>query len=718
MSQSTLCPPSKSPGRACALDDIDITAELRSRPSRAPDYQAENEALVKIVGAMESSPETVLQVLVDSALTLCNAESAGISIAETDAGQDVFRWHATAGVFGPFKGGTLPRRFSPCGVVVDRDAVQLMADPERFYPYISDLRTPIREVLLTPFYRNGAPIGTIWVVMHTSPRLFDAEDLRVIGTLARLVSAATSVLNDIAERRSAELQMRAAEQKQRALLMALPVACYTLDSIGRVTFYNEAAVQLFGRRPEIGKDLWCCAYKLSLLDGTPVEMEECPAALAIREKRAIRGIEAFVIREDGSRRWVVPHPDPLFDAAGNLTGLVNVVFDVTEQRSAEMTVRENAAYLESIMSATTDCVKVLELDGRLKWMSKNGQVLMEVRDFSALFGKQWMEFWPDSPTHDEALAALATARAGGEGRFRGFCHTCAGTPKWWDVILTPITDAGQKIVNILSVSRDITAMRRIEDALRSSEALLAQQNRDLENRVAERTATLDAKFKELEAFSYSISHDLRAPLRAMQSYAQLLADEFGHLASDEAHEYSRRIVVASNRMDRLIQDVLVISRVAQIETPLESIALGSFISGIVETYPQFTTERAEIHVTVPLHTVRANPAALTQCISNLLSNAIKFVPPGAKPRVHIRSEAAPGGRTRLFIQDNGVGIPAHAQQKIFEIFYQVAPDKSGTGIGLAVVRKSVERMGGSITVESSPGQGSVFCVELESVAGA
>jgi len=717
MSLPTLAPPSKSIGPACALADIDITAELQSRPARAPDYRAENEALVKIVSAMEASPETVLQTLVDSALSLCDADSAGISIEESSGENAVFRWHATAGVFAPFKGGTLPRRFSPCGVVVDRDAVQLMADPERFYPYITDLRTPIREVLLTPFYRNGAPIGTIWIVTHTNPRLFDKEDMRVIGTLARLVSTATSVLNDIAERRTAELQMRAAEQKQRTLLAALPVACYTLDENGWVTFYNEAAVQLFGRRPEIGKDRWCCADKLSLLDGTLVDKDACATALAIREKRSIRGLEAFVIRPDNSRRWVVPHPDPLLDANGKLTGLVNVIFDVTEQRMAEMAVRENAAYLESIMSATTDCATVLELDGRLKWMSENGQVLMEVRDFSFIKDRLWADFHPDSPTSTEALAALKIAREGGEGRFSAFRPTCAHTPKWWDVILTPITDADKKIINVLSVSRDITAMRQIEEALRSSEALLAQQNRDLENRVAERTATLDAKFKELEAFSYSISHDLRAPLRAMQSYAQLLADEFGHLASDEALEYSRRIVVASNRMDRLIQDVLVISRVAQIETPLESIALGSFISGIVDTYPQFTIDRVEINVAESLHAVRANPAALTQCVSNLLSNAIKFVAADTKPKVEIWTESA-AGRTRLFIKDNGIGIPQKSHQKIFEIFYQVTPNKTGTGIGLAVVRKSVERMGGSITVESAPAHGSTFCLELASVAGA
>ncbi|CAM2800071.1 ATP-binding protein [Rariglobus hedericola] len=712
-----LQPTLQSACRMNTLEDIDITSELSSRSAREPDFKAENEALVKIVRALETAPETILQVLVDTALSLCDADSAGISIEEMDGENEVFRWHATAGVFAPFKGGTLPRRFSPCGVVLDRNEVHLMEDPERFYPYIANLKTPIREVLLTPFYRQGVAIGTIWIISHTNPRPFDKEDLRVIETLARFVAAGTSVLSDISVRKTAEIQLRALEQKQAALLTALPVACYTLDENGFVSFYNEAAVQLFGRQPEIGRDRWCCAHELNYLDGTPVDKATCATAVALSEQRSIRGLEAMVIRPDGSRRWIVPHPDPLFDASGKLIGLINVVFDVTEQRAAEMTVRENAAYLESIMGATTDCVKVLELDGRLKWMSENGKVVMEVCDFSSIKDKIWQDFWADSPTHLEAVAALKTALEGGAGRFRGFCPTCAGTAKWWDVIVTPIRDANQKIVNILSVSRDITAMRQTEEALRSSESLLAQQNRNLEQRVAERTATIDAKFKELEAFSYSISHDLRAPLRAMQSYAQLLADEFAAVASEEARDYSRRIITASDRMDRLISDVLVISRVAQNETPLERIALGSFISGIVETYPQFTTQQTEINVTVPLHAVRANPALLTQCVSNLLSNAIKFVPAGTKPKVKIWTEAT-HGRVNLFIQDNGIGIPAAAQQKIFDIFYQITPNKEeGTGIGLAVVRKAVERMGGSIKVESTPGNGCTFCVELESAAG-
>jgi signal transduction histidine kinase len=234
----------------------------------------------------------------------------------------------------------------------------------------------------------------------------------------------------------------------------------------------------------------------------------------------------------------------------------------------------------------------------------------------------------------------------------------------------------------------------------------------LEMRVAERTAELRETLTELESFSYSVSHDLRAPLRAMQSYAAIMASEYGASLDTAGKEFIRRIVTAGERMDRLIQDVLVYSRVARNEMPLERIELGSFIAGVLESYPQFDPFHSRVELVLPLAPVRANPTALTQCISNLVGNAIKFVAPDVKPHIRIWTDMASDAKVRLYFADNGIGIPGPAQEKVFGIFYQEDPRHGGTGIALAVVRKAAQRMGGAISVESEPGKGSTFCLEL------
>jgi PAS domain S-box-containing protein len=233
----------------------------------------------------------------------------------------------------------------------------------------------------------------------------------------------------------------------------------------------------------------------------------------------------------------------------------------------------------------------------------------------------------------------------------------------------------------------------------------------LEKVVAERTVALRETIGELEAFSYSISHDMRAPLRAMQSFALILEEECAPQISAEGKQYIRRIVTAAERMDRLIQDVLTYSRVARVDMPLERVDVEKLIRDILDLYPMFRPPAAAINLEAPLPPVLGAESVLTQCISNLLGNAIKFVAPGVKAHVHVWAETK-GKKVRLFFKDNGLGIPQEAHERIFEIFQRVSKSYEGTGIGLAIVRKGVERMGGSVGLQSEPGKGSTFWLEL------
>jgi PAS domain S-box-containing protein len=263
---------------------------------------------------------------------------------------------------------------------------------------------------------------------------------------------------------------------------------------------------------------------------------------------------------------------------------------------------------------------------------------------------------------------------------------------------------GARPRRFLGTTVDITELVKARETLRERRA-------ELERLVAERTARLQETIAELEGFSYSISHDLRAPLRAMTSFGELLAEECGERLGAGGQDYLRRIIAAARRMDRLTQDVLVYSRTSRMELPLLPVDLQALIEGILESYPQFHPSRADIVVRGRLPRVRGNEAALVQCVSNLLGNAVKFIAPGVRPRVVIEADEA-AGRARLHVQDNGIGVAEEAREKIFGIFERFHTGYEGTGIGLAVVRRAAERMGGGVSFTSVPGQGSRFTLEI------
>lgn len=275
--------------------------------------------------------------------------------------------------------------------------------------------------------------------------------------------------------------------------------------------------------------------------------------------------------------------------------------------------------------------------------------------------------------------------------------------------LTLIERPLRKSTLVAVVETALRARRRqyeIRDLLQERTAILSS----LEDRVSERTRALQETVSELEAFSYSISHDLRAPLRTMQSFAAILGEEFHQQIGPEGNDYVRRIVTAAARMDNLIQDILAYSRVTRLE--IGPVDLDPLVRGIIESYPQFSAKGVSITIRGRLPKVLGHEAALTQCFSNLLSNAVKFVSPGTAPKVRISARRA-GRKITVTVNDNGIGIPAEAQDRIFGIFQQLHKSYEGTGIGLAIVRKAVERMNGTVGVTSVPGRGSSFWLQLE-----
>ncbi|MGZ4963868.1 MAG: sensor histidine kinase [Limisphaerales bacterium] len=260
------------------------------------------------------------------------------------------------------------------------------------------------------------------------------------------------------------------------------------------------------------------------------------------------------------------------------------------------------------------------------------------------------------------------------------------------------------VANILVIGGSVHAILNLTEKLHA-------QNANLEQRVQERTADLQESLAELQRISYAITHDMRAPLRALQGFASII-DQECHTLDDSHRQMLRRIGTAANRMDKLITDALVYTDVVRQEMNLTRVDCAKLLKEMIQTYPAFQPAEIEIDMNGDFPMVSANEAGLTQCFSMLLSNAIKSVKAGQRPKVRIRTEVR-DQFVRFWFEDNGRGITPEMLPRIFDIFQQDSGPDAGAGIGLAICRKIIERLKGRIGVESEPGQGSRFWLDLK-----
>jgi PAS domain S-box-containing protein len=263
-----------------------------------------------------------------------------------------------------------------------------------------------------------------------------------------------------------------------------------------------------------------------------------------------------------------------------------------------------------------------------------------------------------------------------------------------EISLSPL-ETGRGVL-VTAAIRDITERKQAEEALRRAHDELKETN------------------AELESFTYTVSHDLRAPLRAMQGFADALQEDYADRLDATGQDYAWRIVAAARRMDALIQDLLAYSRLSRADLRLHPISLRGMAKDVLAQMEEEFRERdARVTVQGPLPEVMGHRATLVQVLTNLLTNAVKFVNPDTPPCVRVWAEDR-DGQVRLCVEDNGIGIAPEHHERIFRVFERLHGVETypGTGIGLAIVRKGMERMGGRVGVESEVGRGSRFWIEL------
>ena len=374
------------------IDSIIATHELTCRPHRVADYRAENR-LLQIVAAQLGKPhQKLLDRLVESAKTLCRAGSAGLSLIDKDSsGGDIFRWVAMAGVYRKFVGGTTPREFSPCGTCLERGAPQLYRTPARYFKYLGAVQPPIYEGLVVPISIGKEKLGTIWIVSHDEKRAFDAEDARIMTSIAAFL------------------------------------------------------------------------------------------ATVLRQKQLQSATEAAL----------------------------------AEARRSE-------EFSQKVLNSSPDCIKVIDHEARLIFMNDPGMAALKVKA-SDIINKKWFSFWKGK---DQALAreAFRMAQQGKEGRFQGYRPTFIGEPRWWDVIVTPLStdDAGRP--TYLSISRDVTERVSVARQLAEANEKLAAHASTLEQRVQERTKDLQFANERMRDLARKL---VRSQEDERRTIARELHDEIG-----------------------------------------------------------------------------------------------------------------------------------------------------------------------------------------------
>lgn len=474
---------------------------------------------------------------------------------------------------------------------------------------------------------------------------------------------------------------------------------------GVITSWNPAAERIFGYTAEeiVGKPV-------TVLVPQELAGEEARILARARRGERVAHHETVRVRRGGARVNVWLTVSPVRDDAGEIVGAVKIVRDITELKRAA----EAAAQMRLAIEAAPNGMVMIDESGAIVMVNSQMERLFGYARGEMLGQRIEMllpeRYRADHPSQRQEYLRSPLTRAMGHGRDL-FARRKDGTEFPVEVGLNPAETPDGRFV--LAAVIDITERKRMEAELATAHAAMREHAQRLEATIAERTASLRQTISELESVSYSLSHDLRAPLRTIHGFCQIVLEEAGEHLRPEHKDLLSRSINAANRLDRLIQDVLTYTRVSRQHMSLHPVEIEPLVRQIIAERPEFQPPNAEIVVDGPIDPVVGHEASLTQVITNLLDNSVKFMPPGRQPRVRVHGQVE-GDRVRLCFEDNGIGIPKESQSQLFEIFQRLHNDRRypGTGMGLAIVRKAVERMNGTVSVQSEVGRGTCFCIQL------
>lgn len=541
-------------------------------------------------------------------------------------------------------------------------------------------------------------------------------------------------IEDITERKKAQELLNKSSDYLRQLVKELPAGVYSCDPQGRINFYNNAAAKLWGREPEIGKEQWCGSWKLFKADGTPLSLDNCPMAIALKERRAILGEELIVERPDGSRSNVLVYPQPEFNLSGELTGAINMVFDITELAKASKRIKESEERFRYLVEQTLSPICIFKGEDMILEVA-NEPVLKIWNVGKEALGKPFLEIVPemkDQPFTDllSDVWRNGTTHHGSEWPAYFVRENGEKQSKYFNFVFQPYREHGKSISGVFVFANDVT-----EQVISKNKNLETQElrNKELEEKVQQRTHELSGaneelkkKNKELESFTYISSHDLQEPLRKIQTFSGLILEKEQTSLSNKGKEYFQRIWDSAIRMQTLIEDLLAYSRASITERKFEIVDLNEIMQEVINEFGEAIAEKNAVIEVGRLCEASINPLQFRQMMNNLIANSLKFSKPGGHPHIVIKSKIAEGLQLpnenlspfvkycHITISDNGIGFDPQYKDQIFEVFQRLhdRDEYPGTGIGLAIVKKIVDNHNGIITATGELNKGVTFDIYL------
>ena len=505
-------------------------------------------------------------------------------------------------------------------------------------------------------------------------------------------------VEDISERKAAERALRASEERFRSLTMLTSDWFWEQDAQFRFTVFSggeRAGYADLAHDPSVGRRPWEIEGAIPVGTTWAAHRAVLEARVPFRdfEYRRGEGVEAQYFSVSG---------EPMRDEEGRFAGYRGTAREITQSRRAALEMRTVAQQLTTTLESLTDAFFTVDLDWNFSYLNAPAETLLG-KTRAELLGRHIWSAYPDF-----AAGALRghLERAVGEGIAVQFDEHYPPTGLWTQIKAYPSSQG--LAVYVRDVTERVNAQREI-----------LRLNVELEGRVRQRTAELEAANKELEAFSYSIAHDLRAPLGSIDGFSQLLEQAAGGALDERAQHCLRRIRAGVRRMSELTDGLLELSSLSRASLRREATDLAVLareaLAGLREQAPQ---RQVEVHMPDSLPAL-GDPRLLAQVMGNLVGNAWKFTAHTPGARIEIGSIAGEGGEQVCIVRDNGAGFNMAHAAKMFEAFHRMhtAAEFEGTGIGLAIVHKIVLRHGGRIWAEAAPQRGACFYFTLGGAQG-